>query len=116
MKKNVKVLGIIFLFPVLYLLSCTSGNDQTAKENISHVDTVIIQQMKFIPEELSVSKGDTVVWLNKGLVSHTVKSFQENKFYSDTLDPGKSWKQIITDTAGYFCTIHPTMNGKIIIK
>jgi plastocyanin len=116
MKKIVRVLGIIFLFPVLYLFSCKSGNDQRSKENIPHVDTVIIQQMKFIPGELKVNKGDTVVWLNKGMVSHTIKSFQENKFYSDTLDPGKSWKQIITDSAGYFCTIHTTMNGKIMIK
>jgi plastocyanin len=116
MKKIGRVSGMIFLFPVLYLFSCKPGNDQTSKENISHVDTVIIQQMKFIPEELKVNKGDTVIWLNKGMVSHTIKSFQENEFYSDTLDPGKIWKQVITDSAGYFCTIHPSMNGKIILK
>lgn len=116
MKNNIKVLGIILLFPVLYLLSCKSGSNQASNENISHTDTVTIEQMKFNPEVLKVNKGDTVIWLNKGLVPHTVKSFQDNKFYSDTLNPEKSWKQVMTDSASYFCTIHPSMSGKIIIK
>lgn len=116
MKKILKVLGIIFIFPILYLFSCNSGSNQVPNENNSHVDTVIIEQMKFNPEELKVNKGDTVIWLNRGMVPHTVKSHEDNKFYSDTLNPEKSWKQVITDSASYFCTIHPSMNGKIIIK
>lgn len=70
--------------------------------------------MKFNPEIISVDKGDTVIWINKGLVSHTVKSYQENKFYSDTLAPGKTWKWVVVDSAAYYCTLHPAaMTGKL---
>lgn len=124
MKKSVAVLGIKFclLFPILFLFSCSSPNkkpaaNQTAKENIHKVDTVIINLMKFNPEELSVNKGDTVIWINKGLVAHTVKSYEDNKFYSDTLEPSQTWKWVVTDSAAYYCTIHPAaMKGKLVLK
>lgn len=87
------------------------------EENISKTDTVTISMMKFNPDTLKVSKGDTVVWINTGMVPHTIKSYQDNKFYSDTLAPGQSWKWIVTDSASYFCTIHPaTMKAKLMLK
>ncbi|HEY5371998.1 MAG TPA: plastocyanin/azurin family copper-binding protein [Hanamia sp.] len=87
------------------------------KENIHKVDTVTINLMKFNPEVLDVTKGDTVIWINKGLVAHTVKSYQPDKFYSDTLQPGQMWKWVMTDSAAYYCTIHPvTMIGKLLLK
>lgn len=117
MKNSITVLGIrvCLLFPILFLFSCSSPNNKTgAKENIHHVDTVTISMMKFNPEIINVDKGDTVVWINKGMVSHTVKSYQENKFYSDTLAPGKTWKWVVVDSAAYYCTLHPAaMTGKL---
>lgn len=125
MKNLVAVLGIraCLLFPILLLFGCSSPNNKSnanqteMKENIHKVDTVTIKLMKFNPEVLDVNKGDTVVWINKGLVPHTVKSYQDNKFYSDTLNPGQAWKLVVKDTAAYYCTIHPyTMKGKLVIK
>ncbi len=124
MKKLVAVLGIrvYLLFPILLLFSCSSPNNKSqadqseTKESVHQIDTVTINMMKFNPEVLDVNKGDTVIWINKGLVAHTVKSYQDNKFYSDTLQPGQMWKWIMTDSAAYYCTIHPTMQGKLVIK
>ena len=124
MKNSIAVLGIVifFLFPILYLFSCSSPNNKSqtqqseTKENIHKVDTVTISLMKFNPGELSVNPGDTVIWINKGLVAHTVKSYQDNKFYSDTLQPGKLWKLVLKDSAAYYCSIHPTMQGKLVVK
>lgn len=116
-------IGIFLLFPILFLFSCSSPNKKSpanqieTKENIHSVDTVTINLMKFNPEVLNVNKGDTVVWINKGLVPHTVKSYEVNKFYSDTLQPGNMWKWVVMDSATYFCTIHPTvMHGKLLLK
>ena len=36
------------------------------------VDHVIIEGVKFSPPSLSVSKGDTVIWVNKDFFPHTV--------------------------------------------
>ena len=125
MKNSIAVLGIkvFLLFPILFLFSCSSPNKKSeanqteAKENIHKVDTVIINMMKFNPEVLNVNKGDTVIWINKGLVAHTVKSYQDNKFYSDTLEPSQTWKWVVIDSAAYYCTIHPTvMKGKLVLN
>ncbi|MEO7210309.1 MAG: plastocyanin/azurin family copper-binding protein [Chitinophagaceae bacterium] len=120
MKSIITTLGIksFLLFPMIYLISCTSPN-QNSGDTLVHnkVDTVTISMMKFNPQVLFVHKGDTVLWINNGLVAHTVKSYQDGKFYSDTLEPGKSWTWIVQDSAGYFCTIHPvTMMGKLVIQ
>lgn len=125
MKNSVAVLGIrvCLLFPILFLFSCSSPNKKSAanqtgtKENIHKVDTVTINMMKFNPEILKVDKGDTVIWLNKGMVAHTVKSYRDNKFYSDTLAPGKTWTWVVTDSAAYYCTLHPaTMMAKLLLN
>ncbi len=123
MKNLVQVLGIsvCLLCSVLFLLSCTSPGGEAAvtetKTTGNHtLDTVTIELMKFTPETLSISKGDTVFWVNKGFVAHTVQSYQNNKFYSDTIQPQASWKWVVEDSAAYFCSIHPTMLGKLIIK
>lgn len=117
MKKPISVLGIsmCLLFPILFLLSCSSPNKKSEAKEVTHkADTVTISMMKFNPEIVNVNKGDTIVWINKGLVSHTVKSYQDNKFYSDTLAPGKTWKWVVTDSAAYYCTLHlATMKGKV---
>ena len=124
MRNLVAVLGIriCLLFSILFLFSCSSPDKKSANqtetnESIHKVDTVTINLMKFNPEVLNTNKGDTVIWINKGLVAHTVKSYQDNKFYSDTLEPGKTWKWVVQDSAAYYCTIHPTtMIGKLVLK
>lgn len=105
----------LLLFPILFLFSCHSSNEKTA-ENNSHIDTVIIKQMQFIPDTLAAQKGDTIVWINKDMVPHTVKEEKSNGFYSDTIQVGKTWKIEATENANYDCSIHPTMKGKIVIK
>lgn len=124
MKNSVTVLGIMIflLFPIFFLFSCSSANKKSqaaqteVRENIHKTDTVTINLMKFNPVELIVNTGDTVVWVNKGLVAHTVKSYQNNKYYSDTLQPGKIWKLIVKDSSAYYCSIHPTMQGKLVVE
>ncbi len=117
MKREIKILGIAIslLFSIFLPDGCKSSTE-TAAKNIHPTDTVIIRQMQFIPAELKVKKGDTVVWINKDMVEHTVASERRKMFYSDTLPVGASWKLAASDSATYFCTIHPTMKGKLVLK
>lgn len=117
MKIQIKVLGnILFLFfPMLFFISCNPSDKNTTKNNPS-VDTVVIKQMQFFPADLTVKIGDTVVWINNDIVPHTVKSNKTDGFYSDTINVGKSWKTVVKDSAKYICSIHPTMEGKLVLK
>ena len=116
MKNKIIELGIkgLIIFPILFY-SCHSSDLETAA-NRHKTDTVTIQQMQFIPASITVEKGDTIVWINKDMVEHTVKEEKNNWFYSDTIHPGRSCKMTSTENADYSCSIHPTMKGKIVIK
>ena len=113
--------SIYLIFTLFCLNGCTSPgtndvkNDQNEK-NSPKVDTVLIKEMKFNPAELHVKLGDTVVWMNDDLVDHNVTSYRDKILFSDTLKVGNSWKWVVTDSAAYYCSIHPTMTGKILIQ
>lgn len=117
MKNLSKLLGkLLFLFsPIIFLISCNTSDQKTTK-NSPATDTVVIRQMQFDPAELNVKVGDTVVWINKDIVDHNVTQDKTNGFYSDTLSVGKSWKMVATDSANYFCSLHPSMKGKLALK
>jgi plastocyanin len=53
--------------------------------------TVTMENMRFQPESLTVTRGDTVVWVNKDLVPHTATS-KAGGFDSQSVQAEKSWK------------------------
>jgi len=90
--------------------------EETFLEGDSKSKTVIIENMKFIPTDFDVKIGDTVEWINKDSVKHTV-TFEDARF-DVQVAPGES--VIYTfETAGearYFCAFHPGMAGSVVIK
>jgi plastocyanin len=114
MKKGLKT-----LLAIACLYSCTT-QEQKAKGNettsVAKVYTVVIQQMKFTPAELTVYGGDTVRWINHDIVDHNVTEEANKEWSSSTLSPGKSWNMVVKKSANYLCTIHPVMKGKLILK
>jgi plastocyanin len=101
------------------LFSCTSP-EQRAHENkptsAPVLHTVIIQQMKFMPAELTVNEGDTVTWINRDIVDHNVTEEVHKEWSSGNLPPGKSWQMVVAKSAAYLCTIHPVMKGSLNVK
>jgi plastocyanin len=89
----------------------TSGN-----ANKPQVYTVLIGDMKFQPDQIAVSKGDTIIWKNNDLVAHNVTEFPDNKWTSSEIPVGESWRMAITESSDYYCSIHPVMKGKIVVK
>lgn len=94
------------------VVGCHSPGDQTAPAT----DTVTISGMTFHPAELHIRKGDTVVWINNDIVSHDVTERPGKAWTSDTIATGNSWKKAISQNTDYFCSIHPTMEAKIIVR
>jgi plastocyanin len=71
--------------------------------------------MKFQPAQLTVSIGDTVMWINKDIVTHNVTEEKNATWASPPLPFGATWKMAVTQNADYYCSIHITMKGKLIV-
>jgi plastocyanin len=78
--------------------------------------TILIEQMKFNPEQLTVSAGDTVEWINKDIVTHNVTSLPDSAWRSGPLKQGESWKLVVQKGTEYFCSVHQVMKGRLTLK
>jgi plastocyanin len=81
------------------------------------VHVVTIENMRFTPAELTVKRGERVVWINKDLVPHTTTA-RSVAFDSGNIAPTASWSYV-ADTVGthpYVCTYHPTMSAKLTVQ
>jgi plastocyanin len=78
---------------------------------------VEINNMKFSPLTLTVAPGTTVTWVNDDSSPHTVTD-KVKVFRSAALDTKDSFSYTFTAPGEftYFCTLHPIMVGKIIVK
>ncbi|WP_082145075.1 cupredoxin domain-containing protein [Microvirga massiliensis] len=78
---------------------------------------VSVDNFTFSPPTLTVTAGTTVTWTNADDIPHTIVA-QDHSFRSKALDTDGSFSFTFT-AAGeydYFCSLHPHMVGKIIVK
>ena len=78
--------------------------------------TVTIAGFAFAPGSVTVSVGDTVTWRNDDSAGHTATA--PGAFDTGSIPPGAT-EQITFAEAGtfaYVCSIHPTMNGTVIVE
>lgn len=71
----------------------------------------------FSVRELTVKPGTTVTWINHDDDAHTVTS-TSNSFRSPGLDTDDTYSYTFTKpgTYEYFCTLHPLMTGKVVVR
>jgi plastocyanin len=71
----------------------------------------------FVPADLTVTLGDTVVWVNKDPFPHTATS-KAGGFDSQDIEPDASWKFVTTAKGDfpYICSLHRTMRGTLRVK
>ena len=100
-----------FLF-LTFLSSCVSEPEKVVPE----VHTIVISGMQFNPIELTLQKGDTVIFLNKDLVVHDITQEPDKTWTSSNLSPGQSYRMAVRESSNYYCSIHPTMKGKLIVQ
>jgi plastocyanin len=97
----------------LFVSSNIAADEQRPAKGAVH--TVVIENMQFNPAELSVHRGERIVWVNKDLFPHTVTA-TSHAFDSGSIAADSSWTYV-AGKAGeypYGCTFHPTM--KAILK
>ena len=85
------------------------------------------------PPVMSITTGDTIIWYNDDKEGHTVTSGEgsgrygwmsdnfgkpDDYFDSGRFMPGESWSFTFDDsgTFSYYCTIHPWMEGVVVVE
>ena len=76
-----------------------------------------IEGFAYKPATLNIAVGTTVVWYNKDTAPHTVTA-RDKSFDSGSLsrDGSFSFSFKQQGTFEYYCTIHPYMEGKVVVN
>jgi plastocyanin len=80
-------------------------------------NVVTIDNFTFAPKELTVAVGTTVKFVNHDDIPHTVVE-KKLSFRSKALDTDDAYSYTFASAGSfdYFCSLHPHMVGKIIVK
>jgi len=107
--------GVISLLLAGAAQSPSAG--ETAVRAAANAAAVKIDNFNFTPPTLVVAPGTTVTWTNEDDSPHSVRE-KDGKFKSAALDTDDTFSQTFTAPGEYeyFCSIHPRMVGKIVVK
>ncbi|MFZ0223561.1 MAG: plastocyanin/azurin family copper-binding protein [Candidatus Nitrosopolaris sp.] len=118
------VLTIALTFLIVALPPNALGQSKTTLVSIVKGASNPSMTEPYNPSPINVPKGTTVTWTNNDNTAHTVTqgnpsgNSPPNGFDSGILAPGKTFTHTFA-TAGtiqYYCTLHPTMLGEVIVK
>ena len=100
--------------PLLALILAWPPGDPPPRRHV-----VEIRGMVFHPAVLTVAAGDTVVWINRDIVPHTATAADSAPPWDTGLiQQGREARYVPRrkGEAPYVCTLHPVMQGKLIIQ
>jgi plastocyanin len=100
------------------LAACSSSSSSSATPpSTANGHTVTIKNFAFSPASLTVKTGTKVTFINEDTVQHDATSQGSSTIKSPTLNNGQSYTVTFTKagTYRYICTIHPNMNGTVIV-
>jgi plastocyanin len=104
------------------LLASTLGGAVLAVALSAHAApapmTINIDNFTFAPATLVIPAGTTITWVNRDDVPHTAVADDHKTFRSKPLDTDDKYSFTFATpgTYPYFCSIHPHMTAKIIVK
>jgi plastocyanin len=78
-----------------------------------------IDNFTFGPAMLTVAAGSKVTWTNRDDIPHTVvDAADQRQFKSSPLDTGDSFSYVFgkPGTYRFFCSIHPRMQGTVVVR
>jgi plastocyanin len=112
-------LHVSSIVAAIAIVSAIGGRSVLAGQATTPAKPVVIEidNFKFGIVSIDVAKGTTVTWTNHDDVPHTVVSTTK-VFKSPPLDTGESFNYTFKDagTFEYYCSMHPRMTGKIVVK
>lgn len=93
-----------------------SGSVKPAASPMVEANLVTMTKNTFVPGALNIKVGETVTWVNTDTYAHDVVA-DDQSFNSGNLTTGQKYSYTFTKagTVPYYCSIHPSMKGKIIV-
>ncbi len=90
---------------------------RTLSADATNPAAIQIDNFHYSPPMLVVPSGTTVTWTNNDDSPHSIRE-KDGKFKSAALDTDDKFSQTFTAPGEYeyFCSIHPYMTGKIVVK
>ena len=120
MKKAFCSVGTVALLLFALGFSAVSKDKPTAgaKDDQGDKYQINIDNFSFTPPTLTVPVGTKVTWVNHDDVPHTVVSVDKRFNHSPVLDTDERFSTSFTSqgTYEYYCSVHPKMTGKIIVR
>jgi plastocyanin len=79
---------------------------------------VSMESIQFDPAEVTVGAGDTVTWTNDDSVDHDVTADSFSSGESGGMAPGDTFEHAFEEagTFDYVCTVHPGMEGTVVVE
>jgi plastocyanin len=117
MKRSITAWAAV-LAAVLLLAACSGGGaaTTTTATTIAGQYQVVMDSFAFTPAELTVPVGATVTWVNHQGARHDVVA-ADGSFTSRLFGEGETFSFTFTTPGNYpyVCSIHPGMDGTIIV-
>ena len=116
--KKLYVAGLVLAIPMtvalVILLMPTHAKSEEAKSQSTEIK---VDNFTFGPATLTVPVNSTVTWVNKDDIPHVIAS-NDGLFKSKALDTDDKFSYTFTKagTYAYYCTIHPKMQGKVVVE
>ena len=113
--KRVLVLGLVL---ALMLAACSGESTDTTESAGGDEQRIEIANQAFDPETVTVAVGTTVTWVSADPnLPHTSNS-EDEIWFSGTLNEGDEFPFTFDEpgTYAYFCEVHPTMTGTIVVE
>jgi plastocyanin len=116
MRNRKWIVGAVLAAMMAVGISTRPGRAAQAADQ-SMAATVKIDNFSFEPMTLTVAVGATVTWVNNDDVPHTIVS-DDKVFRSKALDTDDKFSYTFTKpgTFNYFCSVHPKMVAKIVVR
>jgi plastocyanin len=99
------------------LLIIATGYSRLTSADVAAPPTVEIKAFVFAPQEVTVTRGTTVTWINRDQTAHSVVANQGG-FSSKGMDTDDKFTFTFTTPGdyAYICSLHPHMTGVVHVR
>jgi len=117
-KKALILIGVLALIAVsVVIFSLIKPKTTLAPADLNvPANTVIIKNFAFNPPTLTINAGEKVTWVHDDAAAHDVVS--AGLFKSKIMQRGENFEFTFSQAGeySYYCGVHPSMRGSVIVK